>query len=133
MYPTKINTIDKKYESNYLTKKIMIMKENNQKQLLKKLNLNSNRKYKPQSNEDLLLNRQDEAIKINFINNKIKTLSEKSNDINNDQSNLISLNSNKLRKNFFEDIKIKNIIHLWNELEILKSYRKYFYYIQRNK
>ena len=133
MYPTKINTIDKKYESHYLTKKIMLMKENNQKQLLKKLNLNSNRKYKPKSNEDLLLNREDEVIKINFINNKIKTLSEKSNDINNDQSNLISLNSNKLRKNFFEDIKIKNIIHLWNELEILKSYRKYFYYIQRNK
>ena len=131
IYPTKINTIDKKYESNYLTKKIMLMKENNQKQLLKKMNLNSNRKHKPQGNEDLLLNRQDEVIKINFSNNKIKTLSEKSNDINNEQSNLISLNSNKLRKNFFEDIKIKNIIHLWNELDILKSYRKYFFFIYK--
>lgn len=129
IYPKKFSTIDKKYESNYLAKKIMI--EKNQKKLLKKMNLNSNSKNKNQSKEEMLLNKQDEIIKINFSNNKIKTLSERSNDINNEQSNLISLNSNKLRKNFFEDIKIKNIIHLWNELEILKSYRKYFFFIYK--
>ena len=129
IFSKKFSTIDKNNESNYLTK--IIMNEKNQKNLLKKMNLNSNRKNSPQNYEDILLNRQDEIIKINFSNNKIKTLSEKSNDIYNEQSNLISLNSNKLRKNFFEDIKIKNIIHLWNELDILKPYRKYFFFIYK--
>lgn len=129
LYQHKFSTIDKNYENNFMTKKTIYDKS--QKQLLKKMKLNSNRKNNPQSNEEILLNKQDEIIKMNFSNNKIKTLSEKSNDINNEQSNLISLNSNKLRKNFFEDIKIKNIIHLWNELEILKSYRKYFFFIYK--
>ena len=46
-----------------------------------------------------------------------------------ERKNLFNENNTKLKKNFFDNIKIKNIISLWNELEVLNSYRKYFCFI----
>ena len=36
-----------------------------------------------------------------------------------------------LTYSLFEDIKIRNIISLWNELEVLDSYKKYFFFIYK--
>ena len=46
-----------------------------------------------------------------------------------ERKNLFNENNTKLKKNFFDNIKIKNIISLRNELEVLNSYRKYFCFI----
>ena len=62
---------------------------------------------------------------INIYKPNIKNLSAKTRDINYEN------NSNKLKQNFFDDIKLKNIIYLWNELEVLKPYRIYYLFIYK--
>ena len=60
---------------------------------------------------------------------ELKTMSAKIHDNDIERKNLFNDNNTKLKKNFFDNIKIKNIISLWNELEVLNSYRKYFCFI----
>ena len=36
-----------------------------------------------------------------------------------------------LTNTLYDDIKIRNIISLWNELEVMESYRKYFFFIYK--
>ena len=64
-----------------------------------------------------------------FNKAKLKTMSAKIRDIDIEKKELFSKNNVKIKKNFFENKKIKNIISLWNELEVLNSYKKYFCFI----
>ena len=67
----------------------------------------------------------------NFSKLKLKTMSGKQKDMNIEQSIIPILSNTKFKKNFFDDIKIKNIITLWNDLEVQSSYRKYFFFIYK--
>ena len=102
-----------------------------QKITLKRKNLNINKLSNIVKKEKKITTQKINSPNNNNIFNeaKLKTMSAKVRDINIDKNNLFSQNTFKLKKNFFENIKIKNIISLWNELEVLNPYRKYFFFI----
>ena len=91
----------------------------------------------PSFNQNFLIKRAIRKLKKNksigemmhsnniLLKKKKKFLSNKQ--INIEQSNDISqiILTNKL----YDDIKIRNIISLWNELEVLEPYRKYFLFV----
>lgn len=91
----------------------------------------------PSFNQNFLIKRAIRKLKKNksigemmhsnniLLKRKKKFLSNKQ--INIEQSNDISqiILTNKL----YDDIKIRNIISLWNELEVLEPYRKYFLFV----
>ena len=100
-----------------------------QKITLKKKNLNFN-KLNNMINKGKWIEIPKTYSPMDFLNKaKLKTMSAKIRDVNIQKNNFISENKMKIKKNFFENIKIKNIISLWNELEVLTSYRKYFCFI----
>ena len=103
--------------------------KDNQKIILKKRNLNFNKINKLINKEKQLISKQHNSP--SDINKKqLKTMSAKVKDMKIENNKLIPQNNIKI-KNFFEDIKIKNIINLWNELEVLNPYRKYFCFIYK--
>ena len=67
----------------------------------------------------------------NFSKSKLKTISAKQKENNIKNNMILPLNGTKVKKLFFDDIKIKNIITLWNDLEVLSPYRKYFFFIYK--
>ena len=82
-----------------------------------------------------IINKENKSIKqktfspMDMNKAELKTMSAKIHDNDIERKDLFNDNNTKLKKNFFDNIKIKNIISLWNELEVLNSYRKYFCFI----
>ena len=94
----------------------------------KRKNINFNQ-MNNRINNDIM--NKDKKNMDNIDYSKLKTFSAKTKE-NSIESNLMMQKNNiKLTKNFFEDVKIKNIITLWNELEVLNTYRKYFFFIYK--
>ena len=103
-------------------------RERKEKIRFKRKNINFNQ-MNNRINNDIM--NKDKKNMDNIDYSKLKTFSAKTKE-NSIESNLMNQKNNiKLTKNFFEDVKIKNIITLWNELEVLNTYRKYFFFIYK--
>ena len=78
-----------------------------------------NKKYNPQFNNKLnIIHNNTSQLHKRFLENKGIDI-EQGNDIGRDV----------IIKSLFSDIKIRNIINLWNELEVNESYRNFFFFI----
>ena len=69
---------------------------------------------------------------INFLHGSMTTKNKKlvqSKSISIEQGNDVGRVT--LTNTLYDDIKIRNIISLWNELEVMESYRKYFFFIYK--
>lgn len=98
---------------------------------LKRKNLNFNQINNIINNDNIIKDKSTNYLNNKLSKNKLKTMSAKVKDINIENNILFGQNEIKLKKNFFEDIKIKNIISLWNELEVQFPYRQYFFFIYK--
>ena len=98
-----------------------------QKLRIKKRNLNFNKLNNILNKEKNIIYKQINSPN-SFNKKSLKTISAKIRDINIEKNNLFS-QKNITQKNIFDNIKIKNIISLWNELEVMNPYRKYFCFI----
>ena len=70
--------------------------------------------------------------KINLINNKASNFNKKifpRKVLNLEHEN--GIRKRLITNNLYDDIKIRNIIKLWNELEVIENYRKYFFFIYK--
>ena len=111
---------------------------------------NNNNQFNPPLNDNIIIKR---TIKKIGNNNIAEILNKNKNQINR-KINLLNNNTTKFTKKFlnnkgifidqgndvgrtfltnalYDDIKIRNIINLWNELEVKESYRKYFFFIYK--
>ena len=127
--------------SSILDKNIMTRKQLNRFNDQKLDNLNS---FSYNEKEKIIVKKKKLLFnKINSITNKekyttgnifnkakLKTLSAKEKDIKIDKNNFF-LEKLKKNSNIFDDNRIKNINSLWNELEVLSPYRKYFFFIYK--
>ena len=98
---------------------------------LKRKNLNFNQINNIINNDNNIKDKSTDYLNNKLNTNKLKTISAKVKDINIENNILFGQNEIKLKKNFFDDIKIKNIICLWNELEVQFPYRQYFFFIYK--
>ena len=98
---------------------------------LKRKNLNFNQINNIINNDNNIKDKSADYLNNKLNTNKLKTISAKVKDINIENNILFGQNEIKLKKNFFDDIKIKNIICLWNELEVQFPYRQYFFFIYK--
>ena len=62
-------------------------------------------------------------------NSKYMRYSSKSREMNHEQSNESKTKKVMITNAIYDDAKLRNIINLWNELEVLDSYRNYFIFI----
>ena len=62
-------------------------------------------------------------------NSKYMRYSSKSKEMNHEQSNESKTKKVMITNAIYDDAKLRNIINLWNELEVLDSYRNYFFFI----
>ena len=70
--------------------------------------------------------------KINLINSKASNFNKKifpRKVLNLEHEN--GIRKRLITNNLYDDIKIRNIIKLWNELEVIENYRKYFFFIYK--
>ena len=70
--------------------------------------------------------------KINLINSKASNFNKKifpRKVLNLEHEN--SIRKRLITNNLYDDIKIRIIIKLWNELEVIENYRKYFFFIYK--
>ena len=102
-----------------------------QKITLRKNNLNFHQINNIINKENKSINQKNFS-PMDMNKEELKTMSANIHDNDIERKNLFNENNTKLKKNFFDNIKIKNIISLWNELEVLNSYRKYFCLYSRN-
>ena len=91
------------------------------------------RKISKKSIEEILnKNKSSLSKRINFLNNKTSKYSKrmsKNKGIFIEQGN--DIGRAVLTNTLYDDIKIRNIINLWNELDVNESYRKYFFFIYK--
>ena len=150
-------TQQKKSDNNFINKqKFKLGRLKSQENLIKlnKIDIktlqNNNNQFNPPLNDNIIIKRT-----IKKIGNKniAEILNKNKNQINR-KLNLLNNNTTKINKKFFnnkgifieqgndvgrtiltnalyDDIKIRNIINLWNELEVKESYRKYFFFIYK--
>ena len=117
-----IKTIHTKNNLIYPSLNKNMIKNNNIKKLSKNSIVEMMNKHKFQMKKQM-----------NFMNThnthttKFSKRFSKNKDIFIEQGN--DVGSSLLNKTIYDDIKMRNIINLWNELEVMESYRKYFFFI----
>ena len=153
----KLLTQNKNPVNNYINKqkfRLGRLKSQNNIEQLNRLDINSlNNKYTPinpslsknilfkktmrkisKRSIEEILNKNKSSLnkKINFINNKTTKYSKRmlhNKGIFIEQGN--DVGRTVLTNTLYDDIKIRNIINLWNELDVNESYRKYFFFIYK--